>query len=195
MTEAASKDDDSVREAVGVFHDAGSLEAAIDELLTHGFDRAHLSLMAGRRAVEDTLYHAFSKVAELEDDAAVPRIAYISRESLGDAEGGLVGGLMYVGAVAAAGGILASGGVVAGAILGAVLAGGAGGLIGSALARLLDEHHAHYLQDQLDRGGILLWVRTPDPAHEARAVEILNTHSAGDVHVHSLPRSPTSAAR
>lgn len=185
----------TVREAVGVFHDANALEAAVDELLTHGFDRSHLSLLASRQAVEQTLHHRFQKVAELEDDAAVPRVAYISRESIGDAEGGLVGGLMYVGAVAAAGGILASGGVVAGAVLGAILAGGAGGLVGSALARLIDEHHAHYLQDQLDSGGILLWVRTVDAAHEQRAREILERHSAGDVHVHGLPAEPLNALK
>lgn len=190
----ADTESGTVREAVGVFHDAASLEGAIDELLTHGFDRAHLSLVAGRETVEQTLHHAFTKVAELEDDAEVPRIAYISRESLGDAEGGLIGGLMYVGAVAAAGGIVASGGAVAGALLAAALAGGAGGFIGSTLARMLDEHHAKFLHDQLDRGGILLWVRTVDEAHEERAKDILNRHSAGDVHVHTLPAPARAVA-
>lgn len=185
--------DNGVREAVGVFHDVQSLQAAIDELLTAGFNQAHLSLMAGKETVEEKLGHAFTKVAELEDDAAVPRVAYISTESIGDAEGGLIGGLMYVGAIAAAGGIVASGGTMAGAIVAAVLAGGAGGLVGSALDRLIEAHHAHYLQEQLDSGGILLWVRTVDEAHEARATEILKEHSAGDVHVHGVPH-PKSVA-
>ncbi len=67
------------------------------------------------------------------------------------------------------------------------MAGGAGGLIGARLSGFIDSHHAHYLQDQLDRGGLLLWVRTPDAEHERRATEILERHSAEDVHVHDLP--------
>jgi hypothetical protein len=67
------------------------------------------------------------------------------------------------------------------------LAGAAGGLIGSILAKRLGDHHAHYLQEQLDRGRLLLWVRTWDPEHENRAVEILSKCSARDVHVHALP--------
>lgn len=173
-------------EAVAVFHDAGDLTAAIDELLSSGFDHAYLSLMAARQTVEEKLGHAFTSVAELEDDTEVPRIAYISSEALGDAEGGLIGGLMYIGGVAAAGAVLASGGTLAAAAIGAALAGGGGGAIGALLARVLDRHHAHVLQEQLDRGGILLWVRTPDAEHEARARTILSKHSAHDVHLHAL---------
>jgi hypothetical protein len=95
---------------------------------------------------------------------------------------------MYVGAAAAAGAIVVSGGTLAAGITAAVLAGGAGGLIGSILARWVGDHHAHYLQEQMDRGGLLLWVRTWDAEDERRAVEILRKHSGGDVHVHALPR-------
>jgi hypothetical protein len=39
----------------------------------------------------------------------------------------------------------------------------------------------------MDRGGLLLWVRTWDVEDERRAVEILRKHSGSDVHVHALP--------
>lgn len=178
---------DAVREAVGVFKTAGTLQEAIDDLMSSGFDRAELSLLAGEHAVEEKLGHKYQKVTELEDDAAVPRCCYVSTESIGGAEGGLIGGLLYVGAVAAAGAIVASGGTFAAAITGAALAGGAGGLIGSVLARLVGDHHAHYLQEQLEHGGLLLWVRTRDAEHEKRAVDILRKHSGLDVHVHAIP--------
>ena len=55
------------------------------------------------------------------------------------------------------------------------------------LARWLDKHHAEHLQEQLDHGGLLLWVRTPDAAAERRALEVLTRHSAHDVHIHELP--------
>jgi hypothetical protein len=94
---------------------------------------------------------------------------------------------MFVGAITAVGAIVASGGTLAAAIVATVLAGGTGGFIGSILAKWVGEHHADYLQKQMDRGGLLLWVRTPDAEDEERAVEILKRHSGDDVHVHSLP--------
>jgi len=184
----------ALREAVGVFHHPGSFQEAIDELLDSGFDRAELSLLASEHAIEAKLGHQYRKVAELEDDARVPRTAYVSVESIGDAEGGLIGGLMYIGAVVAGGGVVASGGTLAGAFLAAAMAGGAGGLFGSALAKLIDYHHADYLQRQLDKGGLLLWVRTRDLEHEQRAKRILERHSGEDVHVHELSAEAYLAA-
>jgi hypothetical protein len=125
----------TVREAVGVFHSAEELQAAIDELLRSGFHRAELSLLASEDAVDQKLGHRYRKVSSLADDPIIPRAAYVSPEAIGGAEGGLIGVLMYVGAVAAAGAIVASGGTLTAAILGAALTGGAGGLIGSLLAR------------------------------------------------------------
>jgi len=177
----------SVREAVGVFDRAEDLQDAIDELLSSGFDRAELSMLASEHVIEEKLGHKYEKVAALEDDPSIPRSAYVSTESIGDAEGGLVGGLMYVGAVAAAGAVVASGGTLAAAIAGAALAGGTGGLIGSILAKWVGDHHAHYLQQQMEHGGLLLWVRTRDAQHEKRATGILAKHSGHDVHIHALP--------
>jgi hypothetical protein len=177
----------TVREAVGVFGRPEHLQGAIDELLSSGFHRAELSLLAGEHAVEEKLGHQYRKVSALADHPTVPRAAYVSTEAIGDAEGGLIGGLMYVGGVAAAGAVVASGGTLAAAIAAAALAGGAGGLIGSILAKWVGDRHAHYLQEQMDRGGLLLWVRTWDAEDETRAVEILRKHSASDVHVHALP--------
>jgi outer membrane lipoprotein SlyB len=176
----------TIREAVGVFHESDTLQEAIDELLSSGFDRAEISLLAGQNAVKVKLGHSYRKVTELEDDPRVPRTAYVSLESLGDAEGGLIGGLMYVGAVVAGGAVVASGGTLAGAFLAAAMAGSAGGLVGSALGKLIDYHHADYLQRQLDKGGLLLWVHVRDLEHEQRAKRILERHSGEDVHVHDL---------
>src|SRR3546814_8046811 len=80
---------------------------------------------------------------------------------------------------------VATGGTLLAVIAGAALAGSAGGLIGSVLAKRLGEHHAQYLHEQIVRGGLLLWVRTRDPTREKRAIEILRKHSADKVHVRS----------
>ncbi len=175
------------REAVGVFSSPETLQDAIDELLSSGFHRAELSLLASEQAVEAKLRHRYEQVDELVDNPTVPRAAYVSTEAIGGAEGALIGGLMYVGATVAAGTIVASGGAVAAVIIAAALAGGAGGLLGSILAKWVGDHHAHYLQEQIDRGGLLLWVNTRDVSLEERAVEILKKHSGEEVHTHALP--------
>jgi hypothetical protein len=173
-----------IREAVGVFRSETDLQAAIDELMSSGFDRAEISLLASEHVVEQKLGHRYEKVAETEDDAEIPRCCYVSPESVSAAEGGLIGGLMYVGAIAAAGAVLVSGGALATALAGMVVAGGGGALIGSLLARLVGERHAEHLQEQLEHGGLVLWVRTWNADDESRAVEILKRHSGADVHVH-----------
>ncbi len=179
--------DIGIREAVGVFHDEWSLHSAVDALLVGGFDRSYVSLLAGQRTIEAKLGHRFENVADLEDDPAVPTRAYVDIDSRTEAKAAIVGGLFYVGAVAADGIIVASGGTAAAALVAGAVAGGGGGLIGAALAQFLEHRHANRLQAQLDRGGLLLWVRTPVPEDERRAVDILRAHGADDVHVHDLP--------
>ena len=181
------REPETIREAVGIFDGATDLQNAIDELLSSSFHRAELSLLASEHIVEEKLGRHYEKISLLDDDSSVPRAAYVSTEAIGDAKGGLIGGLGYVGAVAAAGAIVASGGTLAAALGAAALAGGAGGLIGSVLAKLVGDHHAHRLQEHIERGGLLLWVRTWKPEDEARAIEILAKHSGSHLHVHELP--------
>ena len=181
------------REAVGIFHDAADFQAAIDDLLSSGFDRAELSLFASEHAVEEKLGHSYRRAAALADDPAVPRIAYVSTEAIGDAEGALIGGLLFVGATLATGAVVVSGGTLAAAIAAAALAGGTGGLIGSVLATRVGHHHARYLHEQLERGGLLLWVRTATLPDEQRALDILRRHAADCVHLHGATAAPAPA--
>ena len=176
-----------VREAVGVFDTVEALQGAIDELLSSGFDRADLSLLASVHAVEEKLGDKSFRRVELEDNPAAPRTEYVSPDAIGTAEGGLISGLMYLGAVATAGVIALSGGPLTAMVVGAAVAGGAGGLIGARLAEAVGHQRARYFQRQLSRGGLLLWVRTWNPDQEARAADVLKRHSGRDVHVHGLP--------
>lgn len=66
-----------IREAVGLFADQDALQGAIDELLSSGFDRAELSLLASEHVVEDKLGYAIRR-SDLEDDAEAPRSVYVS---------------------------------------------------------------------------------------------------------------------
>jgi hypothetical protein len=175
-------------EVVGVFQAAEDLEDAIEALLSSGFDRAQLSLLASDRAIEGKLKHQFGRVAELADDLTVPRSAYVSTAAVGDAQGALIGGLTYVGATAAIGAVVISGGALAATLMAAMVAGGAGALLGSILAQLVGRRHAEYLQRQLERGGLLLWVRAWEQADEPLAISIMRKCGGGDIHSHACIR-------
>jgi hypothetical protein len=191
MAEAAHE---TVREAVGVFHDRTSLKNAVEDLMSAGFDRAELSLLASAAAVEEKLPGVYRKIEELEDDPSVPRAAYAGDHSLAEGRTGMIGGLAYIGAMVGAAATVASGGALAAAIAAAAVGGGGAGLIGGLAARYLGRDRAQALQRQLDQGGLLLWVRVRDPGRERRALDILTETGANDVHVHDLPVSGDPAA-
>lgn len=181
------EEDRGAREAVGVFHKVNDLQAAIDELLSSGFDRAEISILGSQQAVEANLPAAQSSRAELGDNPSTPRGLYVSNESMEVGKGSLVGGLALLGGLAGTIFLTAAGGPILVVVLGVALATGAGGLLGTGLSGLLGHQRASHFQEQLDRGGLLLWIRTADIVREHRAVEILTRHSGGDVHVHGVP--------
>lgn len=174
----------SIREAVAVFDTGDTLQNAIDELLSSGFHRAELSLLANEAEVVSKLGHKYRKPSELQDDPSVPRAAYVSTEAIGDGQGALIGALFYVGAGLLMGPVAAAGGTLVEMVGAAVLGGGAGGLGGTWLAKLLGDQHEQRIKEQLQHGGLLLWVRTWNADEEDRAVQILKRHSGRDVHVH-----------
>jgi hypothetical protein len=184
----------SAREVVGVFSDADALEAAAAELLGSGFERARISLLAGEKAIVEKLGHKYERVNELEDNLDIPRVVYRPKESFDAGKSALLGGLASIGAVAAAGAIFASGGALAVTLGSGLIGAEVGGFLGGVLGDLITEHHAKYLQEQLDHGGLLLWVRTADDLEENAAKQILSRHSGRDVHAHAIAIATEDAA-
>lgn len=115
------------REAVGVFKTAEEFQAAVDELLSSGFNRAELSLLASADALNEKLA-GYANAEAAGDNPRIPRTSYISPEAIGDAQGGVIGALAYAGATVAAGAVVVSGGTLAAAVVAATLVGGAAGV-------------------------------------------------------------------
>lgn len=174
-------------EAVGIFQSADDLQAAVDDLLTQGFNRMDISVMASETAVQDKLRDFYVPARELEDRGGVPTTAFVSTEAFGDAMGAVIGALVYVPAVVGSAVIVASGGTLAAAAAAMAIGGGIGGSFGAIIAALIGKHHSTQIEEQLLAGGLLLWVRTRDKIHEERALAILAGHGGTDVHLHTLP--------
>ncbi|MCD6035079.1 MAG: hypothetical protein K0R63_820 [Rickettsiales bacterium] len=185
MSEQTIEATNKVREAVGVFNNLDEMQAAIDELELQGFERRHISVLGSEGAVEEHFGQPHIKPEELEDNPETPRSIKVKPQELGIAQGALVGGTMYAGVVAA---ILAAGAFTPpGALVTTAIMGGVGGAaLGGLLAKLLGDEYANFFQKQLDAGGLLLWVATPDLEKEQIARDTLTKHGARDVHVHDI---------
>jgi hypothetical protein len=142
-----------------------------------------LSLLATEAEVVAKLGHVYRKTTDLAANPAVPRTAYVSPEAVGDGQGAIIATLMYVAAGVLMGPVAAARGSFAQLAAAAALGGGAAGLLGTWLAKLIGDRHAMRIQGHLDRGGLLLWVRTWSRDQESRAVEILQQNSGRDVHI------------
>ncbi|MBY0430632.1 MAG: general stress protein [Rhodospirillales bacterium] len=176
-----------VCEAVGAFDDPQALERAVQDLLTSGFDHEDLSVLAGDGVVRKKLGHLYTSTIQAADDPQVPRTGYAEPESRTEGRGALAGMLGYVGAVIAGGLTVATGGAAAAVIAAGVLAGGAGTAVGLGLGRIMDQRIAAALHQQLERGGILLWVRAPTAESRDIATSLLAKHGAHHIHVHTVP--------
>jgi hypothetical protein len=181
MKKAASMTALRISEVVAVFDDPERLERAVSALQSHGFDRADLSFLARDALVERCSDH----VQRLANDPATRREVVVSDTDFRQGRVLGTGLAATIAAFAAAGFTVATGGVAAAAIAATAAVAGVGAvstLVGCKLAK--DEES--FLDDQLARGGVLLWVRTPEADAERRATEVLRRFST-HIYVHELP--------
>ncbi len=178
-----------VREAAGVFHAYEALDAAADELLQAGFDRADIDIIGDLRVVRRRLGDTYVYVApeELADLPRVPRRPYRTPEDLAVAVSVIAGTLAAAGAMAVALGILISGGRAALAIGAAVVAALAvGGLAASLAGRRFGRKPPAGMEWLVPERGIIAWVRVRSPEQEQAAQDILRRHGAKAVRVHEI---------
>jgi hypothetical protein len=167
-----------MREAVAVFDDPERLETAVSDLQSHGVDRADLSFLANEALTECRN----DEVQRLADDPAAPRKPVVSDTDLRQGRVLGTGLAATIAAFAAAGFTVMTAGAAATAIAALIAAGGVGAVTSMA-GRKLAEDEGLSLDEQLARGGVLLWVRMHDAETERRVVGVLRRH-ARHVHVH-----------
>ena len=170
-----------IQEVVGVFSSAEDLQDTIRDLEGTAFPRQDISVMGSR----DELVEAFGEKTVnplmAMDDDSTPREAPARPEEETIGAAALVGIPAYVGAMGLA---LASGAVAFPAIIGAAIIGGiGGGSVGVVLNKLFGTRATRHIEEQIQKGGLLLWVRAPDEKRQSLAMQIMRNHNAHDVHV------------
>lgn len=167
------------REIVAVFPDQASLIDAVGELMQNGVEQADLSVLGDAAKVSPQ--QPTEKLAD-EDDAPrstfeMPYTRNVVMTSITGAPALFAG----MGAAVVAGGTMGAAFVpMMALVVGSSLGGGA---LGYLLARLYGHKHAVVIEQQIRNGGLLLWVRAPDPTGDDQKIDILSRHGGKDIHV------------
>lgn len=173
-----------VPEAVGVFDSFKALQQAYYDLTMVGFSRHDISLLGSESALREKLGDRFWHSKDLEDDPTAPRASFVSEEAIGELEGAIAGGFFFLGSYIATFALLTPVSTLAASAAAIAIGGSPAAVVGALLARRVGRHHKDYYANQIEHGGILLWVRVSDKERENLAIKILEGHSGRDVHVH-----------
>ncbi len=175
-----------IREAVGIFFDSSDIKSALKGLQEAGFEHDEIGLLAGEHAVEQALGDLYKRTNTYQDCTNSPETAFVKRDSLGDTFRSLAGGLIFTGATTAMGIAVVSAGIFGGALMvaatGAAAVVGLGALIGS----LIHQSDAEYLEEQVDEGHLLLFVRVNNSEEEKRALSILADHAGYNPRIYEV---------
>ena len=183
-----------VREAVGVFFDAETLHAAVDELEESGFTYEQLGLLAEENTIAKRLGEFYTRINESAEADGGPRIAFVADKSMGDTVHAFLGTLFIVGTTVASGAVVASAAILGGALLAALAGAAALGGVGAVMSLILRESDAEELEQQVDEGHLLLFVRVQGAESEEKALEVLSRHGAFDAKVYTAPSASRHAA-
>lgn len=172
------------QEIVGNMPSPEALEAAVNAITSAGWDRSELSLLAQHGVlVGDSVEQDTRTIA---DDPKADHQAVISEPDVRQGRTLAAGMAGVIGAFVASGATVLTGGTALAAVVGAAVVGGGAAAAVERLAGAASKSRRDHLRDQLEHGGILLWVHLRRPGDEARAREILTRHGATDVHVHPV---------
>ncbi len=181
MAQPQKQENVKVSEAVGVFDDVEALSEAVTELEHTAFSRETLSVLGDAKAIEEKFGKPVVNPDKAAEDPDAPRRPPVRTEEKSIGTGAIIGGGAYIGAVGA---LLTAGAAVTvpAVITAAALGGGGGGL----LAKMLGDRYGSEIEDQIEKGGLVLWVQTRDKDREELACHILKKHGAHNVHVHEI---------
>ncbi len=172
-------------EVVGIFSSIDELNQAVDELFIHGFNQSSLSVLANEESVRQQLKTKYKKIDELADNNNVRRSAFYAEENFSIAQGAILGILIFIGTTTATAMVVLKGHslflaftVMGAAIIGSIL-----------LAKIIGKYHKKYLEQQLKKGGLLLWIELGDKLLKDKVIRMLKHNNARNVHLRYIPNN------
>lgn len=174
-----------IREAVGVFENEENLDAAVSELENTAFPRQDISVLGGTESVRRIFGTPDIETTRIEDNPETPRSVSIHPEEKVIGAGVIISGFAYISGCIAA---ISANSMPDIALLYSIAAGSLiGGIIGAVVVLFMRPYHRANVDRRIIRqGGLVVWVRTPEPVLEEAACAILAKHGAHDVHIHDI---------
>jgi len=168
-----------MKTVIGLFDNLTQAQDVVQTLISNGFNRDDISLMASNTTGEQSGSAGLNLTDT--DDSSAEVDGAVKGAGAGAALGGLAGLLVGLGALAIPGvGPVIAAGPIAGALGGAGLGAMAGGLIGALTKWGVPKEKAEYYAEGVRRGGTLVSVRTDDENADL-AAEIMEDHDALDI--------------
>ncbi len=171
---------EKVHEVVCVLKDVRELDIVVTELQTIGVNRAEIGIL------DDSKLPVHLNSRRYEDDPNAPRTIFISKASLGDMEGALIGLGILVACVPVFITTDWAEAALNAVIWRVVLSGLIGGVIGYLVAMFFLKRYEKHFQRLIDHGGIVLWVNARNADTEQKILDLLRHHRVSDVHTHDL---------
>ncbi|MBK9055218.1 MAG: hypothetical protein IPL78_31275 [Chloroflexi bacterium] len=171
-----------MKTVVGLYDDLTNAHDTVNDLVSGGFDRSDISLIAGD---PDNTYskNLGTNTVNTGTDAAAAQATEnaMAGAFAGGAIGGLAGMLVGLGALAipGLGPVIAAGPIVAG-LTGAGIGAAAGGLLGALIGWGIPEEHAAYYAEGIRRGSTLVALKV-DEGRVEDAVAIMDRHEPVNV--------------
>jgi hypothetical protein len=175
-----------VREVAGAFRTMQNLDAALDDLLKGGFDRADIDLLGPAEALRRRFGDKIPPIEDMADVPHAPRQPVILKDDFALLTMSWTAIVSYLVGISTALVAVSLGAGFLNSLIAAVVFAALAGLIAYAVIGQYRRRKRADIADMLRLGGILVWVRIRSPEDEAKAIDILNGHHAEAVRVHEM---------
>lgn len=176
-------------EVVGIFSSVESLNEAADQLFSIGFNPYSLSLLSRNQINKQKSEENNPSIENIAKDRETLRTSFQAEENVSIAEGAVISTLMYIGVVGTAALVIINRGSDSNLSL-AFIVGIIAVIIGVILAMMIKKYHQKYIDYQLRKGGLILWIHLEKKSQSPNVIKILKGYKATKVHLRSYVGNP-----
>jgi hypothetical protein len=171
-------------EVVGIFSDQEDLDAVVAELEGTAFPRHDISVLGNEKQIRERFGTRKISAERLEDEPGAPRTISVRPEER------TIGATVFVGVCGYIFGMISALLYGQESTLGLITSITLGSCIGAAVGLVLLFFVWRKFQleskSQMEKGGFVVWVRTPDSEREKIAQNIMRKHNGHNIHVRTV---------
>lgn len=168
-------------EVIGIFSSIRDLNEAVDKLLSHGFNQHSLRVIANELVFNTQFHLNYKTIYDVINDQSIPKKPFYAEENIAIAEGAVMGFLVYICTLGVAWFAIEHREETIQFIIMILIAILVSTIIGIILAISLDRHHKKYINSQLIKGGIPIWIHYENTSQQKLIELILKNNNAKNI--------------